>query len=131
MADPDAVQWIGIVSALVLLVTLLRQIRVQWTSRDVAGVSGWLFAGQMCASAGFLCYSWLIGDTVFIFINVMGLTTALLGQGIYWYKRRQLQGGDAWRSRRGGRPRSPPGAAWQPRRLRRARWGVGQGSGLG
>ncbi|WP_018749071.1 SemiSWEET family transporter [Chitiniphilus shinanonensis] len=122
MADPDAVQWIGIVSALVLLITLLRQIRVQWTSRDVEGVSGWLFAGQMCASAGFLCYSWLIGDTVFIFINVMGLTTALLGQGIYWYKRRLLQAGDTKHTgRRTGRPRPPLSAAWHPRRLRRAR----------
>ncbi|TJZ72893.1 SemiSWEET family transporter [Chitiniphilus eburneus] len=106
------IQVIGIASALILLATLLRQIYIQWASDDVAGVSGWLFVGQMCASAGFLVYSWLIGDAVFVCINIMGLSTALLGQGIYWYKRRQLAAGAIPRARRrvGMRDRRWPGA---------------------
>ncbi|UXY14444.1 hypothetical protein N8I74_14115 [Chitiniphilus purpureus] len=91
------IQIIGLVSALILIATLIRQIYIQWHSTDLNGVSGWLFAGQMCASAGFMLYSYLIGDALFVLVNVLGLTTALVGQGIYLYKLHQLSPAGATR----------------------------------
>lgn len=50
-----------------------------WRGRSTQGVSHWLFAGQLAASTGFVIYSVLQGDWVFVVSNVFLLFTALLG----------------------------------------------------
>ena len=75
--------WLGWASSTILLATLLRQIFTQWRERSVRGVSHWLFIGQCTASTGFLIYSVLLDNWVFVFTNAALLVTALLGQVMY------------------------------------------------
>ena len=77
-------EWIGWASSAVLLATLIRQVYSQWKQRSVEGVSRWLFIGQLTASTGFLVYSVLVRNWVFVFTNAALLVTALIGQAIYW-----------------------------------------------
>jgi MtN3 and saliva related transmembrane protein len=82
---------IGWVASGILLATLLRQVWVQWRERSTAGVSSWLFVGQCAASSGFLLYSWLLDNRVFIVTNAMLLFTAVAGQLIYRRNRRRAE----------------------------------------
>jgi MtN3 and saliva related transmembrane protein len=82
---------IGWVASGILLATLLRQVWVQWRERSTAGVSSWLFVGQCAASSGFLLYSWLLDNRVFIVTNAMLLLTAVAGQLIYRRNRRRAE----------------------------------------
>jgi MtN3 and saliva related transmembrane protein len=79
----EPADWIGWTSSGVLLVTLARQVFVQYRERSTQGVSGWLFVGQLAASTGFLVYSFLVDNWVFVFTNAALLVTALVGQVIY------------------------------------------------
>ncbi len=45
---------IGWGATLILLLTISSQVYEQWRSRSTQGVSHWLFAGQLAASAGFV-----------------------------------------------------------------------------
>lgn len=83
---PDVLGWL---SSMMLLSTLISQVVRQWRASSVEGVSWVLFAGQICASVGFVTYSVLIGNLVFIVTNSLILTTAVAGQGVYLYKRRR------------------------------------------
>lgn len=80
---------IGWGATLILLLTISSQVYEQWRSRSTQGVSHWLFAGQLAASAGFVTYSLLQGDWVFVVSNVFLLFTALLGQVLYLRNRRR------------------------------------------
>ncbi|WP_425488030.1 hypothetical protein [Marilutibacter penaei] len=80
MAPVDALGW---TASGVLLLTLGRQVWVQWRERRTEGVSSWLFIGQMTASLGFTVYSALIGNAVFVLTNAALLLTAIAGQLIY------------------------------------------------
>jgi MtN3 and saliva related transmembrane protein len=82
------VEMIGWLSAVVLLTTLGRQVYTQWRSGSVKGVSRWLFVGQLVASIGFVAYSWLLHNWVFVVTNALILTTAILGEWIYLHNRR-------------------------------------------
>lgn len=73
---------------MVLLLTLMGQVRRQWRARSVEGVSWLLFAGQIVASVGFVTYSLLVGNLVFIVTNCLILATAITGQSIYLRRRR-------------------------------------------
>ncbi|MES2858229.1 MAG: hypothetical protein V4704_03515 [Pseudomonadota bacterium] len=69
---------IGWTSSAILLATLIRQIVKQ--HRDGGGgVSHWLFVGQSLASVGFITYSVLLGNWVFIVTNSLILLTAVIG----------------------------------------------------
>lgn len=83
------IELIGWASAAVLLATILNQVRQQWITGSTAGVSSWLFLGQMAASFGFSVYSALTGDWVFLTVNVAMLLSGLLGQLIFWRNRRR------------------------------------------
>lgn len=74
---------IGWGAATVLLATMGRQVYTQWRDGISQGVSKWLFIGQLVASSGFVMYSWLLGNWVFVVTNVLMLLTAGLGQWIY------------------------------------------------
>jgi MtN3 and saliva related transmembrane protein len=73
----------GWVPATVLLATRSRQVYTQWRDGTSQGVSKWLFIGQLAASSGFVLYSWLLGNWVFVVTNALMLLTAGLGQWIY------------------------------------------------
>jgi MtN3 and saliva related transmembrane protein len=74
---------IGWTSSLILLATIIAQVRKQWKTESNEGVSKWLFAGQIGASVGFTAYSVLTGNTVFILTNAMLLVSSLVGFYIY------------------------------------------------
>lgn len=80
MEPADIIGW-G--ASAVLLATLTRQVWVQWRERSTEGVSSWLFVGQLVASTGFLVYSWMLDNWVFVFTNSALLVTALVGQWTY------------------------------------------------
>ena len=80
---------IGWIAAIILLATIARQVYSQWRDRTSLGVSKWLFVGQILASVGFIVYSWLLRNWVFLVTNVLMLGTALLGQWIYLHNKRR------------------------------------------
>ena len=80
---------IGWCATLILLLTVFSQVYEQWRTHSVRGVSHWLFAGQLAASTGFVIYSILQGDWVFVASNAMLLITALVGQLLFLRNRRQ------------------------------------------
>jgi len=73
----DAVGWL---SALILLATLTRQVLTQWNDRTSRGVSRWLFVGQLSASLGFIVYSLLLHNIIFVVTNALIAVVALTGQ---------------------------------------------------
>ena len=84
--NPDIVGW---AASAILLATLSRQIVTQWQDKDAKGVSRWLFAGQIAASTGFIIYSWMLDNWVFIVTNALILLTAVIGQIGLVVRRRQ------------------------------------------
>lgn len=81
----DMVGWL---SALILILTISRQVYTQWRTKSIAGVSHWLFIGQVAASAGFVAYSMLVENWVFVVANSCILLTAVAGQIIYLRNKR-------------------------------------------
>jgi len=84
--NPDLVGW---AASAILLATLSRQILTQWQDKDAKGVSRWLFAGQIAASTGFIIYSAMLDNWVFIVTNTLILLTAVIGQVGLVVRRRQ------------------------------------------
>jgi MtN3 and saliva related transmembrane protein len=84
----NATELIGWTAATILLLTLGRQVYSQWRDRTSKGVSRWLFVGQCGASAGFILYSWLLKNWVFVVTNALILATALVGEVIYLRNRK-------------------------------------------
>jgi MtN3 and saliva related transmembrane protein len=82
------VEAIGWLSTALLLLTLLRQVYTEWKSGSTAGVSKWLFVGQVAASIGFTIYSWLLRNWVFMGSNAAILCVAIAGQILYSRNRR-------------------------------------------
>jgi MtN3 and saliva related transmembrane protein len=78
-----SVDLIGWLSSAVLLTTIVRQVFTQWRARSAAGVSRWLFIGQLTASTGFAIYSYLLHNWVFLVSNLALLLTAVAGEIIY------------------------------------------------
>lgn len=83
---------VGWTSSLILMATLVRQIYVQHRERSLKGVSAWLFAGQIGASLGFVIYSLLVENSVFIATNIATLLIALTGQVLYLRQQRKAGG---------------------------------------
>ena len=81
-------QFIGWAASAILLATIATQIARQWKQRSSKGVSRWLFIGQIAALAGFAWYSFLLGDVVFIFTNLLMLLSAVVGLAIVLHHRR-------------------------------------------
>ncbi|HEY3918230.1 MAG TPA: hypothetical protein VGL83_10580 [Stellaceae bacterium] len=86
-----ATELIGWAAAAILIATIGRQVYTQWRDGTTAGVSKWLFVGQVSASIGFIVYSWLLRELVFVATNVVMLLTALLGQHIYLRNQRKMR----------------------------------------
>jgi MtN3 and saliva related transmembrane protein len=79
---------IGWISSVVLVLTIGKQVHKQWRSGSSEGVSRWLFVGQVTASLGFMAYSWLVHNWVFVVTNTLMLVNALLGLAIVRRHRR-------------------------------------------
>ena len=62
---------------------------------STAGLSRWLFVGQVTASLGFCVYSVMLRNWVFVFTNAMLLITAVVGQCIYLRNKRRGAPSDA------------------------------------
>jgi uncharacterized protein with PQ loop repeat len=80
---------IGWAASLILVATIVSQIRRQWREGTSKGVSRWLFIGQIAASAGFTIYSVLVRNYVFIVTNALMLISAVVGLSIVQYHRRR------------------------------------------
>ena len=78
---------IGWVSAAILLATIGRQVFSQWRDGTSQGISKWLFIGQLAASAGFVVYSWLLSNWVFVATNLLMLVTAIVGEWVFMLNR--------------------------------------------
>lgn len=81
---------VGWAAAVILLLTMIRQVQTLWNSGSTTGVSRWLFVGQLAASAGFTWYSVLLGNMVFAFTNALMLINAIAG---LWIDRRNRSRG--------------------------------------
>ena len=76
------IEIIGWVSSVILVVTIAKQIHKQWSDHTSAGVSTWLFVGQLAASVGFTIYSLLVRNWVFAVTNGIMILNGLLGYAI-------------------------------------------------
>ena len=76
--------------------TIGKQVWKQWQEGSSEGISIWLFVGQVAASVGFIAYSCLAGDWVFVVTNALMLMNGLFGYFILLRnRRRQRQTGQA------------------------------------
>jgi len=82
-------QLLGWSASAILLLTIGAQIYRQWKSGTSKGVSKWLFLGQIAASIGFLAYSILLRDVVYITSNILMLLSSFVGLGILLHHRRR------------------------------------------
>ena len=79
---------LGWLSSFILLLTIGKQIHKQWSEHTSTGVSKWLYIGQIAANSGFLIYSWLLGNWVFLITNLLLLGSSLVGLAIVFHHRR-------------------------------------------
>lgn len=82
-----SIEIVGWVASAVLVATLFWQVYSQYTAESVEGVSPGLFIGQLAASAGFLIYSYVIGDMVFLVAQIALVIAASLGLFIWWRRK--------------------------------------------
>ncbi len=85
---------IGWSAALILLLTISRQVYKEWHEGSTQGVSQWLFIGQLTASLGFVIYSWLLGSWVFVVTNSLLVVAAGVGQYMYMRNKRRAARAD-------------------------------------
>ncbi len=76
------IEVVGWASSVILVVTIATLIAKQWHDRTSAGVSTWLFVGQLAASVGFTIYSLLVENWVFAVTNGVMILNGLIGYGI-------------------------------------------------
>ena len=88
MEPADLVGW---AASAVLFATVCRQVWKQWKEGQGEGVSHWLFIGQMTASAGFLIYSWMLDNWIFVVTNFFMLLAAIAGQVILLRNQRKTR----------------------------------------
>ncbi|WP_438024567.1 hypothetical protein [Sorangium sp. So ce233] len=80
---------IGWISSIILVLTVGKQVYKQWKSKTSEGVSKWLFLGQLAASVGFVVYSWMVDNWVFVATNLLMVANALAGAVIVYIQRRR------------------------------------------
>jgi uncharacterized protein with PQ loop repeat len=86
------IEVIGWLSSTVLILTIATQIAKQWRDHTSAGVSTWLFVGQLGASVGFTIYSLLVRNWVFAVTNGIMVLNGLIGYGITVRHKRRAAG---------------------------------------
>jgi MtN3 and saliva related transmembrane protein len=88
MRDGVGVEAIGWLSSALLVATLVHQVLKQLKSGHSEGVSRWLFIGQLAASSGFIVYSALLRNWVFVVTNALLIVNALVGYAIVRHHRK-------------------------------------------
>lgn len=88
-ARMESQELIGWASSFILVATIYRQIYKQWRDDTSRGVSFWLFAGQIASSIGFVVYSALVGNWVFVFTNGALFLGNIVGLAIVLRHRRR------------------------------------------
>lgn len=83
------IELLGWTSSVILLLTLVKQVHKQWRDGTSEGVSRWLFTGQLAASLGFLVYSYLVGNWVFVVTNGLLTVNNIAGIAIYYHFKRK------------------------------------------
>jgi uncharacterized protein with PQ loop repeat len=73
------IELLGWASSLILLATIVQQLRKQIAEGSSRGVSKWLFIGQTAASLGFTAYSALLQNWVFTVTNGLLLISGITG----------------------------------------------------
>jgi MtN3 and saliva related transmembrane protein len=91
LMKPDLIGWIA---TGILVATIGRQTWMQWKSGKTAGVSKWLFIGQIAASVGFTIYSVMLDNWVFVVSNSFLLVIAIVGQFLFLRNRKNEKGRD-------------------------------------
>ncbi len=84
-------EWVGWVSSAILVATIAKQVHKQWSEGRSEGVSRWLFAGQIAASAGFTVYSLLVRNPVFVVTNALLLANGIAGLILVVRQRRRAR----------------------------------------
>ncbi len=79
------IEIIGWASSIILLATLIKQVKKQWDSGTSEGVSKWLFVGQLAASIGFTTYSYLVENWVFTVTNGILILNNIVGICLYFH----------------------------------------------
>jgi hypothetical protein len=64
-------------------------VQKQYKSGQSEGISRWLFLGQLGASGGFLVYSILLSNWVFVVTNALLVVNALVGYAIVRHHRKR------------------------------------------
>jgi uncharacterized protein with PQ loop repeat len=82
---PDLIGW---ASSAILVLTLTVQTWKTYRSCSTKGVSKWLYVGEIAAATGFVAYSALLRNRVFVVANVLGALTAIVGLVIFARNRR-------------------------------------------
>lgn len=80
---------IGWASSIILLLTLVKQVRKQWKDGTSEGISKWLFIGQLAASIGFTIYSYSVENWIFTITNGLLTINNIIGICLYFYFRRK------------------------------------------
>jgi hypothetical protein len=75
-----------------LVLTMAKQIHKQWRDRTSRGVSKWLYLGQCSAEIGFIVYSVMVRNWVFVFTNAALLLENVVGLAIVLHHRRTRPG---------------------------------------
>lgn len=84
------VNGIGVVAAVILMITLIAQTARQWREKTTRGVARWFFLGQVTASLGFVVYSVLTGSMLFAVTNALILLSALGGYVVLRLNRKRI-----------------------------------------
>ena len=82
---------LGWASSLILCATIGKQVYKQWHDDTSRGVSKWLYLGQLFSSSGFVAYSWLVGNWVFVCTNLFLLCANVTGLVIWLRHRRRAR----------------------------------------
>lgn len=73
------VEALGWISSWLLVVTMFLQVRKQWAQGSSQGISKYLYLGQVLAEVGFVAYSVIVRNWVFVFTNTVLLVLNLIG----------------------------------------------------
>ena len=80
-------EFVGWSASVILLITIIAQVRKQWRTGSNEGVSKWLFVGQVASSVGFTIYSVVTENLVFIVTNGALLMSNIAGVYIFFRNR--------------------------------------------
>jgi hypothetical protein len=81
----------GWLAAVILTVTISKQVIDQARADSADGVSLWLYGGQLAANVGFIVHSVRTGATVFLVANSVLLLAAAAGLAITLRQRRRAE----------------------------------------